>query len=75
MLGILQAMLIFAIPILLGIGLIYLGVRRARKETTRLKLPTTWDYVNQVAGYWIVGAIFVGYGAIRMLGLIGSLFT
>ena len=68
-------MLILTIPILLGVGLIYLGARRGRNETSRLKAPTTWDFVNQAAGYWIVGAIFVGYGAIRLLGLIDSLFT
>lgn len=75
MLGLLQAIFIFSIPILLGTGLLYLGVRRAKNETGRLKEPTTWDYVNQAAGYWILGGLFIGYGVFQVLGLIGSLFS
>ena len=39
--------------------LIYLGIRRARKETARLKNPTKWDYINQAAGYWVVAGVFI----------------
>lgn len=75
MFGLLQAMLILTIPILLGVGLIYLGARRGRNETSRLKAPTTWDFVNQAAGYWILGGLFLGYGVVQLLVLIGSIFT
>jgi hypothetical protein len=68
-------MLILTIPILLGVGLIYLGARRGRNETSRLKAPTTWDFVNQAAGYWILGGLFLGYGVVQLLVLIGSIFT
>ena len=61
-----QVLLIFSIPALLGAGLIYLGFRRARKETARLKNPTKWDYVNQAAGYWIFGAIAICYSIYRL---------
>ena len=66
MFGLLQAMLILTIPILLGVGLIYLGARRGRNETSRLKAPTTWDFVNQAAGYWILGGLL-------LIGLIGGI--
>ena len=75
MFGLLKAMLILLMPALLGVWLIYLGIRRAKKETARLKQATTWDYVNQAAGYWIIGVVFIGYGIFGLLRLIGSLFT
>ena len=51
---------------MLGAGMIYLGVRRARKETARLKDPTRWDYINQAAGYWIVGGLAICFSIFRL---------
>jgi len=51
-------MLLSPLALLLGgAALIYLGFRRAKNETARLKAPTRWDYLNQGAGYWILGGI------------------
>ena len=67
MFWLIQVLLILSVPALLGAGLIYLGFRRARKETARLKNPTKWDYINQAAGYWIVGGLAICFSIYRLL--------
>ena len=66
MFWLLQVMWIYSIPALLGAGMIYLGVRRARKETARLKDPTRWDYINQAAGYWIIGGLVICHSIFQL---------
>ena len=68
--GLLQLIIFYALPFLFGAGFIYLGFGRAKKESAKLKEPTTWAYINQGAGYWILGLIFIGYGIANLFGLL-----
>jgi hypothetical protein len=70
--GFLEAMLVCLVPFLIGVGLIYMGTRRANKQMARFKTPTRWDYLNQAGGYFIVGGVFLAFG---MLLLLGTLFV
>ena len=70
--GIFEAILACLIPMLIGAGLIYMGVRRAKRQSERLKSPTRWDYLNQAGGYFIVGGIVLAFGALRLIGVFFS---
>jgi len=67
MIWLLQVLLIYSAPVFFGVAMIYLGFRRARKETARLKAPTRWDYINQASGYWIVGGLAICFSIFRLL--------
>ena len=69
MTNLLQLIMISTLPFLFGAGFIHLGFRRAKKENAKLIEPTTWAYINQGAGYWILGVIFIGYGIANLIGL------
>ena len=73
--GILELiMLPFSVCIVGGLFL-YFAIRRVQKKLDPANKPTTWEFINELGGYALLGVIMIGYAAVTfLLALLNLLF-
>jgi hypothetical protein len=72
--GILESLLAIAGPLLIGGLFVFFAVRRVRKNLDPANMPTKWQVINELGGYFVVGIVLVLYSLVAFVTWIVRLF-
>ena len=60
---------------LVGGLFLYFAIRRVQKKLDPANKPTTWEFINELGGYALLGVILLGYALVSFLtNLLSLLF-